>query len=220
MKTGILGGTFNPVHMAHLAIAEEVKQAFQLDRVLFIPAADPPHKDVAGEVSFQHRLAMVKLAIQDNPDFQVSDLEIRRHGKSYSVDTLEILKQKDPDGELFFIVGLDSYRDIASWKEFGRIFSLCQLVVTTRPGVEVSDPLAPLPVAMHSDFCYDEKSKKIRHKSGNYVFFLSKTKLDISSTRIRKLLHAGQSVTGLIPSEVSDYIKKNHLYRSTLSGRQ
>ena len=220
MKTGILGGTFNPVHMAHLAIAEEVKQAFQLDRILFIPAAEPPHKDVAGEVSFKHRLAMVKLAIQDKPDFQVSDLEIRRQGKSYSVDTLEILKQEDPDGELFFIIGLDSYRDIASWKEFDRIFSLCQLVVTTRPGVEVSDPLAPLPVAIHSDFCYDETSKKIRHKSGNYVFFLSKTKLDISSTRIRKLLHSGQSVTDLIPSAVSDYIEKNHLYRSTLSGRQ
>jgi nicotinate-nucleotide adenylyltransferase len=219
MKTGILGGTFNPVHMAHLAIAGEVKQAFQLDRVLFIPAAAPPHKDVAGEVSFEQRLAMVKLAVQDYPGFEVSDLEIRRQGKSYSVDTLEILKREDPGGELFFIIGLDSYRDIASWKDFGRIFSLCQLVVTARPGVEVSDPLAPLPVAMHSDFCYDETSKKIRHKSGHYVFFLSKTRLDISSTRIRELLNAGQSVNHLIPPAVSDYIKKHQLYCSTTHSR-
>ncbi len=218
MKTGILGGTFNPVHMAHLAIAEEVKEAFQLDRILFIPAAEPPHKEIAGETPFHHRLAMVKLAIQDKSGFEVSDLEIRRQGKSYSVDTLQILKRDDPQGELFFIIGLDSYRDIASWKEFSRIFTLSQLVVTTRPGVEVSDPMAPLPVAMHKDFCYDETSQNIHHKSGNSVFFLSKTRLDISSTDIRKRLQQRQPVNHLIPATVSAYIEKHKLYRSTHTG--
>jgi nicotinate-nucleotide adenylyltransferase len=214
MKTGILGGTFNPFHLAHLAIAEEVQRVLQLDRILFIPAAEPPHKDVADEVSFQHRLGMVKAAIQGHPDFVASDLECRRRGKSFSVDTLEILRQEDPEGEHYFIIGLDSYRDIASWKDFNKLFSLCHLVVTTRPGVEIKDPLAPLPVATHNDFCYDEKAKKIHHKSGNYVYFLSETWLDISSTRIRQLLYKGQSVEKMIPASVNEYIEKHQLYRT------
>ena len=134
MKTGILGGTFNPVHRAHLGIAREVQDACMLDRVLFIPAAEPPHKDVAGRVSFTDRLAMVEIATAKIPGFLASDLEIKRSGKSYSVDTLEILLELNPGDELYFIIGLDSYRDIASWKDFGRIFSLSNVVVTTRPG--------------------------------------------------------------------------------------
>lgn len=216
MKTGILGGTFNPVHLAHLAIAEEVKQAFQLERILFIPAAQPPHKDVAGEIPFRDRLAMVELAIQKIPGFEVSDLEIRRQGKSYSVDTLQVLKQEDPEGELYFIVGLDSYRDIATWKDCNRIFCLSHVVVTTRPGVQVDDPLAPLPVAIRKDFCYDERANKLRHKSGHCVYFLTKTKLDISSTGIRERLYLGLPVGHMIPPAVSDYIEKQKLYRSIL----
>lgn len=214
MKTGILGGTFNPIHLAHLRIAEEVQQACQLDRVLFIPAAEPPHKTVAGEVSFQHRLAMVEVAIRNHPGFQASDLEIRRSGKSFSVDTLEILRREDPHGERYFIIGLDSYRDIASWKDFARIFSLSHLVVTSRPGVELSDPLAPLPVAVRKDFCYDEQAEKILHKSGNYLIFLKETHLDISSSQIRRLLAEGQSIRHLVPEGVADYIDAHHLYRT------
>jgi nicotinate-nucleotide adenylyltransferase len=214
MKTGILGGTFNPIHLAHLRIAEEVQQTCKLDRVLFIPAAEPPHKDVAGEVSFTHRLAMVEAAIDYNTAFQASDIETRRSGKSFSVDTLEILRQQDPHGERYFIIGLDSYRDIASWKDFSRIFSLSHLVITTRPGVLVKEPLEPLPVAMHKDFCYDKESKKIRHQSGNYLIFLEETKLDISSTQIRERLRKGQSVEHLLPSDVAVYIEKHGLYKS------
>lgn len=217
MKTGILGGTFNPIHNAHLRIAEEVQQAFALDRILFIPAATPPHKDVAGEVSFKHRLAMVEVAIQGNPAFQASDIETHRRGKSFSVDTLEILRQEDPRGERFFIIGLDSYRDISSWKDFEKLFSLCHLVVTTRPGIKIEAPLAPLPVAIHEDFCYDKRAEKIRHKSGNYVFFLRETQLDISSTQVRELLAAGQPATGIIPAAVEDYIEEHGLYRNTSS---
>jgi nicotinate-nucleotide adenylyltransferase len=214
MKTGILGGTFNPIHLAHLRIAEEVQQACELDRVLFIPAAEPPHKDVAGEVSFRHRLAMVKEAIRSHPDFYASDLEIQRSGKSFSVDTLEILLREDPNGQRYFIIGLDSYRDIASWKDFARIFSLSHLVVTTRPGVVVNEPLAPLPVAMHQDFCYDEQAGRIQHKSGNYLIFLKETYLDISSTQIREMLAEGRSVRHLVPPAVADYIEAHGLYRA------
>jgi nicotinate-nucleotide adenylyltransferase len=215
MKTGILGGTFNPIHLAHLGIAEESLQALKLDRVVFIPAAKPPHKDVAEEVSFVHRLAMVEAAIKDNPAFEASDLEVRRRGKSFSVDTLNILKQQDPDGERFFIIGQDSYRDIASWKDFRKLFSLSHLVVITRPGVAINDPLAPLPVAMHGEFCYDDQAEKLRHQSGNYVFFLKETCLDISSSQIRERLSKGQSVKGMIPPAVATYIESHGLYRTT-----
>jgi len=214
MKTGILGGTFNPIHLAHLHIAEDVRQECRLDRVLFIPAAEPPHKCVAGEVAFEHRMAMVKLAIRDYPCFQASDLELRRSGKSFSVDTLEILRQEDPGGERFFIIGLDSYHDIATWKDFARIFGLCHLVVTARPGIVTGNPLDPLPVAMHKDFCYDEASGKLRHKSGNYLIFINETHLDISSTKIRSLLAEGQSIRHLVPAEVADYIEKHGLYHA------
>jgi nicotinate-nucleotide adenylyltransferase len=220
MKTGILGGTFNPIHLAHLRIAEEVQQACALDRILFIPAAEPPHKDVAGQVSFRHRLAMVRAAIRCHRDFYASDLEIRRSGKSFSVDTLEILRREDPTGQRYFIIGLDSYRDIASWKDFSRIFSLSHLVVTTRPGVVVEDALAPLPVAMHTDFCYDDQTGWIRHKSGNYLIFQKETCLDISSTQIRRMLAEGRSVRHLVPSAVADYIEAHGLYRTAAPGHR
>jgi nicotinate-nucleotide adenylyltransferase len=219
MKTGILGGTFNPIHLAHLRIAEEVQQACALDRVLFVPAAEPPHKDVAGEVSFEHRLAMVKAAIRDYPKFQVSDLEIRRSGKSFSVDTLEILRKQDPHGERYFIIGLDSYQDIASWKDFTRIFSLTHLVIMTRPGVLLSDPFEPLPVAAREDFCYDREANKIRHKSGNNLIFLKGTNLDISSTKIRNMLRNGHSIRHLVAPAVADYIQEHGLYQTTPSKR-
>ncbi len=218
MKTGILGGTFNPIHLAHLRIAEEVQRACELDRVLFIPAAEPPHKNVAGQVPFRHRLAMVEAAINDNPSFQASDLEFRRSGKSFSVDTLEILRQEDPKGERFFIIGLDSYRDIASWKDFSRLFSLSHVVVTTRPGVVVKDSLAPLPVANREDFCYAEVAQEIRHKSGNRLIFLEETCLDISSTQVRNRLANGQSVDHLIPPAVANYIEEHGLYRTLTKG--
>jgi len=214
MKTGILGGTFNPIHLAHLRIAEEVLQACELDRVLFIPAAQPPHKDVAEQVSFAHRLAMVEVAICDYPNFQSSDLEIQRSGKSFSVDTLDILHRQDQHGEFFFIIGLDSYRDIASWKDYTRLFELSHLVVITRPGVQVSDPFAPLPVAIHKDFCYDVEAKSIQHKTGNNLIFLKETHLDISSTQIRELLANEQSVRHLVPPGVADYIEEHSLYQT------
>lgn len=213
MKTGILGGTFNPIHLAHLRIAEEVREACALDEVLFIPAATPPHKPEFAAAPFADRLAMVQAAIADNPGFSVSDLEARRSGKSFSVDTLEILRRADPAGERYFIVGLDSFRDIASWKEYARLFELAHMVVTARPGVEIPDPLAALPVAVQGDFCYDGQLKKLRHRSGKTVIFLEETRLDISSTLIRRKVAAGASIRYLVPPSVAAYIDDHGLYR-------
>jgi nicotinate-nucleotide adenylyltransferase len=218
MKTGILGGTFNPIHLAHLRIAEEVREACGLDRVLFIPAADPPHKTIAENVSFHHRLAMVEAATADHPQFEVSDLESRRDGKSFSVDTLEILKQQSPDDERYFIIGGDSFRDLPSWKNVPRILELTHLVVTARPGVDFTDPLTALPVAVRKDFCYDNQSFTMQHKSGNRVIFLSETRMDISSTQIRQKVASQASIRYLVSEPVASYITTHGLYRTPGKG--
>jgi len=212
LKTGILGGTFNPIHLAHLRIAEEVRESCALDEVLFIPAALPPHKPEQA-APFADRLAMVQAAIADHPHFRATDLEARRSGKSFSVDTLELLRQADPAGERYFIVGLDSFRDIATWKDYARIFTLAHLVVTARPGVDLPDPLAALPVAVRGDFCYDDQLKKLRHLSGNTVIFLEETRLDISSTLIRRKVASGESIRYLVSPVVAAYIATHDLYR-------
>ena len=212
MKTGILGGTFNPVHYGHLRIAEEVREAFRLDRVMFLPAATPPHKDVAAEVSFDHRLAMVRAAVADHPAFEVSDLEGERDGKSYSVHTLEILARRHPDDLFYFIMGMDSFLDITSWKEWRRLFALAHIVVTARTGFGVDDPQAALPVAVAGEFCYDQRSCCLRHVSGKSLVFLEETRLDISSTRLRAMVREGRSLRYLVPPSVDAYIRQQRLY--------
>lgn len=213
MKIGILGGTFNPIHLAHLRIAEEVREACALDRVLFVPAADPPHKDVAEVVSFARRLAMVEAAIADHLHFQASDLEGRRCGKSYSVDTLEILTHEHPENSYYFIMGLDSFRDLTSWHEWQRLFWLAHLVVVSRPGVALEAPLELLPVAIRDQFCYDCQPGLLRHRSGKTVLFLTETYLDISSTRLREMVAAQQSIRYLVPPGVEAYIEQHALYK-------
>lgn len=212
MNTGIFGGTFNPVHLGHLQIAREAMQRCGLDRVLFLPAADPPHKPVAGEVSFADRLAMVRAAIAGEPGFAASDLESRRSGKSYSVRTLEILREQAPDEELYFIIGLDSFRDLPLWKDYLRLFHLAHLVVISRPGID-QDPRSLLPVAIRNQFCYDAASENLCHRSGNSVIFLTEPRLDISSTQIRERLHRGESIAHLVPPAVAAYISRHRLYR-------
>jgi len=213
MKTGILGGTFNPIHLAHLRIAEEVREVCALDRILFLPAAAPPHKTVAEAVSFSHRLAMVEAAVADQPAFQASDLEGRREGKSFSVHTLDILGRKWPEDRFYFIIGMDSFRDITSWHDYQRLFTLANIVVAPRPGLPRNHPQELLPVAIRDQFCYDGAAKTLRHASGTSLIFLEETYLDISSSRIRQLLAAGRSIRYLVPSAVAAYIERHGLYR-------
>ncbi len=213
MRVGILGGTFNPIHNAHLLIAEAALEQCRLDEVLFLPASIPPHKDIAENVSFDQRLAMTGLAVADNPAFRASDFEAKRPGASFSVETLRQLNAQNPENEYFFIIGLDSFRDITTWKDYRQLFGLANIVVASRPGPGNEDPGSLLPVAIADDFCYDEKSLKLRHKSGHEVIFIEHTNLDISSTEIRNLISAGQSAEAYVPAPVLDYIEKNGLYR-------
>jgi nicotinate-nucleotide adenylyltransferase len=212
MKIGIIGGTFNPIHLAHLRIAEEVRESFALDRVLFIPSASPPHKPLAGELSFRHRYKMAELAVCDNPLFAVSDLEGKRGGKSYSIDTLLALRGDCPADEFFFIIGSDSFCEIGLWREYAAIFTLCNIVAVERPGSIVTDPLKALPVDIAGEFCYYGAEKRLAHRSGYSVYYLEGIPLDISSSAIRELARFGRSIRYLVPEAVAHYIKEHRLY--------
>jgi len=212
LKVGLLGGTFNPIHNAHLRVAETVLDRLALDRIIFIPAATPPHKELAGEISFEHRKKMVELAISDNARFAVSDIEQLRGGRSYTVDTLRELRQSSPDDELFFIIGSDSFLEISSWFSIAKIFTLANIVVVERPEAAISDLTAPLPVAISSEFCYIRNEMRLTHRSGFSVFYLPDTPLAISSSAVRQLLSEGRSIRYLVPDRVVRYIHEKRIY--------
>ncbi len=139
LRLGILGGTFNPIHSGHLAAAEEVRARLQLERILFIPSAIPPHKQDEEVPSALHRMEMVRIATAGNPVFELSDIEIRRGGKSYTVDTIELLRQIHGGADLYFITGLDSFLEIRTWSRWEKLLSQCRFVVLSRPGYRFAD---------------------------------------------------------------------------------
>ena len=212
MNIGLMGGTFNPVHCAHVRIAEEARDLCSLGRVLFIPAADPPHKPLAGDISFAARCEMVRLAIAGNSAFELSDIEGLRAGKSYSIDTIGYFRTRCPGDTLFFIIGSDSFFEIGQWHRYAEIFRLCSLIVVERPGRSVDDPLEALPVAIRGEFSYNAKPLSLQHVSGHTIHILKGRPLDISSTVIRSLAAAGSPLTNLVPTAVEAYIKNQRIY--------
>ena len=214
MKVGIFGGTFDPIHWGHLRSAEEVSEAFSLDRVLFIPTARPPHKRGQTMAPPRDRLAMVRLAVADNPRFMVSTVEIRRPGISYSIDTLRDFTSKNRRKDTYyFILGLDAFREIDTWKDFQQLFLLCNFIVTSRPGSRDSQPLRGTSVAVRRLFCYDSTGKFQRHRSGTTLHFLKLTDFGISASSIRVKVNQGKSIRYLLPASVEAYIKERGLYR-------
>jgi len=217
-RIGILGGTFDPIHLAHLRCAEEARQALDLDEVLFIPSASPPHKTKRSVSPAADRLAMVEIAIAGNPAFRVCSMEVERPGHSYSVDTLRALRERLPaQTHLVFLVGLDAFREIGTWKEYRSLFPLADVAVLSRPDCRLGRPRAVLPVAARRDFCYGPDRKTLLHKTGNRILFLDVTALDISATEIRTRVRRGESVRYLVPAGVERYLSRKRLYRR---GRQ
>jgi nicotinate-nucleotide adenylyltransferase len=215
MKIGLFGGTFDPIHWGHLRSAEEVSETFGLDRVYFIPAALPPHKRGQTTTAARDRLRMVRLAVGKNPKFSVSTAEISRPGVSYSIDTIREFAATLNKGDVhYFIIGLDAFREIRTWKDFAAIFPLCNFIVTSRPGSKEKDPLKGTGVAVKKLFCYDFKQKNYRHRSGTRVYFDELTDIAISASEIRALVKDGKSIRYLVPSEVEDYIKRRALYNN------
>jgi nicotinate-nucleotide adenylyltransferase len=211
-RIGLFGGTFNPIHLGHLRGTEEIREAFGLQKVIFIPAAIPPHKKTEGIMEATHRLEMVRLAISNNPYFSITELELKRPGKSYSIDTITYFQKRHPE-TLFFILGKDAFEEIETWKDFRQLFSLCNFIVMTRPGSQrIPFPSQP-PEALASVFHYEQEVKGWIHTSAHTLHFKEISYLDISSTRVRELIEKGGSARYLIPREVEAYIQKHRLYR-------
>ncbi len=211
MRIGLLGGTFNPIHCGHLHIAAAVLQQCQLDQVWFVPAKEPPHKPLADDVAFHHRLAMVDVALAAYPDFTSCAIEGERDGPSYSVETLRQLHDIYPDNVFYFIMGLDSFRELGVWKDYPRLFDYAHIVVAARPGF--SGTLKELlPVAIAGRFCYDSDSKILHCDTGFSLISVTDTSYAVSSTEIRQKLGEGRDVAELIPRAVGDYIKEHGLY--------
>lgn len=194
MKVGILGGTFNPIHLGHLLITQVISERFNLDRLVFIPCYLPYHKKNTGLVESKHRLNMVRSAISRDSLFEVSDIDIRRGGPSYSFDTVMELKKRFPRGAgFYFIVGSDNIPELAGWYRIKELGRLCRFVVVPRPGY---------PVSLN-------KSRRLGIKTLYYPGPL----LDISSSRIRQRVKEGKTIKYFVPEAVAQYIKRYRLYR-------
>lgn len=201
MRLGILGGTFDPIHYAHLFVGEEVRVRFDLERVLFVPNRVPPHKCQPALTSEVHRFAMVELAVASNPCFTASRVELDRPGPSYTVDTLRILKQEYPEAQLFFISGLDAVAELATWKEPLEVAKLCVIVAVARPGYDADHALRKLPSSIRQS-----------------VEVAASPLMEISSTLLRERVQAGFPIRYLTPDAVVEYIERHGLYRCSRAG--
>lgn len=195
-KVGILGGTFNPIHLAHLYIAYEAKSQLNLDKIIFIPAGSPPHKRDKEVLKASLRYNMICEAIKNYEDFEISNYEIDKKGYSYTYETLEKFKEKDT--ELFFITGADCLMDIEKWKNPQEIFKLARLVVFNRPGYIKKNLII--------------QKEKIEMKFNTSIKFLDIIDLEISSSMIRQRISEGKRVDFFLSKEVLNYIKENNIY--------
>jgi nicotinate-nucleotide adenylyltransferase len=211
-RLGVFGGTFDPIHLAHLRCAEEARETLALDRVLFVPSARPPHRGGRAVATPRQRLEMVRRATAGHRALEASSIEVDRPGRSYMVDTLRLLRGQEPHARLVLLVGLDAFREIGTWKEYETLFTLADVAVLSRPHYRPATPRALLPVAARSRFCYSRSRTRLQHQSGFQVIFLNVTALDISASDIRRRRQRGQSIRYLVPSAVESYIRSRHLY--------
>ncbi|HEY5501025.1 MAG TPA: nicotinate-nucleotide adenylyltransferase [Candidatus Humimicrobiaceae bacterium] len=203
LKIGIMGGTFNPVHHGHLVAAGEALSQFNLNRVIFIPSGDPPHKNSSEERIAEHRYLMTVIATSANNNFFVSRIEIDRKGKSYTVDTVrELRKIYGESTDLYFITGADAILEILTWKKTAEIMELCSFIAATRPGYNISR-------------IQDLKERLFKKTKNNTekIFVMEVPALAISSTDIRQRVREKRPIDYLVPEGVSNYILKHGLYK-------
>ena len=202
-KVGIMGGTFDPIHYGHLMLAQNALDTFSLDEILFVPSGTPWLKESTKVLSKNKRVSMTGMAIEDNPDFALSTIEIDREGNSYSYETVEELKKEQPETTFYFIMGADSLLEIERWKHPDRLMADCILLVAVR------------------DDCDREGLKKqIAYLTDKYqadIRILPANRMDISSTKIRQMIQEGKSVRYMLPDQVIRFIQKNHLYQQETS---
>ncbi len=192
MKLGLMGGTFNPIHIGHLKIASKVLDIFDLKKVIFIPSGNPPHKNRGEIIDASHRLKMIKLAVSNYKRFEVSDIEIKRKGESYTLDTIRQIKETyGGETDIYFIAGTDSALDLPNWKDPLKILSLSHFVAVERPGFSL---------------------KRIDEKYRKRIITVGGISIDMSSSDIRKRIKEGRPIKSLIPKDVEEYIRENRLY--------
>lgn len=198
MKIGIMGGTFDPIHIGHLILAESARESLNLNKIIFIPTGINPFKIDKNTASPVHRLEMLKLAIESNEHFTISSIEIERSGITYTIDTMKALREKYKEDELYFIVGSDIVFQIEKWKDFKDIFKLCKFVLVNRPGNDCNE--------------IDNKIKELNLRYAISFIRINSPYIDISSSDIRNRIKNNKSIKYLVPLKVEEYIKKNNLY--------
>ncbi len=204
VKTGIMGGTFNPIHMGHLMIGECAFEQFGLDQVMFMPSKIPPHKKQALLASEDDRRNMVELAIEDNPDFVLSTMELEREGTTYSVDTLKELTAQNRNRKYYFILGADSLFDLPMWKEPEKLLSMATILVASRHGMEEARLL--------------EQIEWLKQKYGGEFFIVTVPTIDISSSQIRDKIEKQESIRYYVTDGVRNYIEEKGLYQKNREG--
>ncbi|MFQ5934799.1 MAG: nicotinate-nucleotide adenylyltransferase [Acidiferrobacterales bacterium] len=206
---GILGGTFDPIHYGHLRPTAQVQRALDLEQVRFVPAARPPHRRPPA-AAWKHRLQMVQLAVAQKPRFDVDDREAHMKGPSYTVSTLSSMREEFGSISLCLLMGSDAFRGLESWHQWRRLFELAHIVVMARPGSPLAQLELQLPQWARNRFCRDKRELS-RTKSGR-VIFQQVDPQEISASSLRTKIKSGESVQGLLPDAVWDYIRNNHLY--------
>ena len=197
-RIGILGGTFNPVHLGHLMIAEMASEAFGLNRVIFVPAKEPPHKET-DVIDAKYRLEMVRAAVLDNPNFVVADVEMQREGKSYTIDTLRYFHDVyGPTTEFFFIAGTDTIQNLPTWKYIEELLDMCEFIGAIRPGAT------------------DDIGESIEWfgQRGSRIHILEVPEMKLSATDLRHRLRHGLSTRYMLPRSVYQYIKEHKIYNT------
>lgn len=218
-RTALFGGTFNPVHLGHLRAAEEVREGFGLDKIYFIPAASPPHKGNKELAPAADRYEMLVRATKDNPDFTVSDLELKREGRSYTIDTVEQFSVLLPEQTCCYLVmGIDAFAEIDTWKSFQELFDRIEVIVISRPhaGAGGKDLQAELEEVISGriseGYQYDPETRRFVNPEKCAIYPFEITALDVSATRIRSLAATQASIRYLVPGGVDTYIYKKGLY--------
>ncbi|MDI3508053.1 MAG: nicotinate-nucleotide adenylyltransferase [Clostridiales bacterium] len=198
-RIGLMGGTFDPIHYGHLVTAEEIRDKFNLEKVIFVPSGHPPHKIERHVSDQEHRYLMTFLATAPNPFFEVSRMEIDRQGPTYTIDTIKQFKAEYGDEyEFYFITGADAIFEILTWKDAEQLLGLCEFIAATRPGFNNNDIKAQL--------------EHITSRYGKEVYSVEVPSLAISSTDIRQRIREGRPIKYLLPESVEYYIKKCNLY--------
>lgn len=212
---GLLGGTFNPIHLGHLRLAEELAEGLDIATVLVIPAGNPPHRPPPG-VSPEHRLAMARLAIAGNPRLRLEDYEARKSGPCYMVETLAHLRARlGGEAPLILFLGADAFQGLTAWHEWRRLFGLAHLAVAHRPGFSPSLLDDSLPTELKREWQARRSTApaELHTAPAGRIWQQPITQLDISASRIRALAAEGKSIRYLVPDQVLDYIERQHLYR-------